>query len=80
MRLLLSTIIVACISACSGEVPGPEAKSQAEKLTREGPATFATYDVLFGGTNVGALTVTENGTKVSIDFGFSNNGRGASSQ
>ncbi len=80
MRLLLSIIIVACISACSGEAPGPEATSPPDKLTREAPATFATYDVLFGGTNVGALTVTENGTKVSIDFGFSNNGRGASSQ
>lgn len=41
--------------------------------------TSAVYSVLFGGTQVGSTTVTTNGNQLSIDYGFENNGRGASS-
>lgn len=37
------------------------------------------YEIIFGGTDVGDLVVNRSGDKIEIDFGFSNNGRGASS-
>jgi imidazolonepropionase-like amidohydrolase len=38
------------------------------------------YDVLLGGTDVGDLVVNSHKNQFSIDYGFSNNGRGASSK
>jgi hypothetical protein len=38
------------------------------------------FKVIFGGTNVGGMTVNRDGQNIDIDFSFSNNGRGASSQ
>jgi hypothetical protein len=37
------------------------------------------FDVLFAGTDVGDLVVKRNNNTFDIDFGYSNNGRGASS-
>ena len=37
------------------------------------------YEVLFGGIDVGDLKVIHKGNDITVDFGFSNNGRGASS-
>ncbi|MFT6268001.1 MAG: imidazolonepropionase-like amidohydrolase [Alphaproteobacteria bacterium] len=41
-------------------------------------ATTEKFDVLFGGSDVGDLVVKRNNNQFDIDFGFSNNGRGAS--
>jgi hypothetical protein len=38
------------------------------------------FKVIFGGTDVGGMTVNRDGQNIDIDFSFSNNGRGASSQ
>lgn len=43
-------------------------------------ASTVTYSVIFGGTKVGEAVVTKTGNQVNIDYGFENNGRGASSQ
>lgn len=37
------------------------------------------FDVMLGGTDVGDIVVNRNGKQFEIDYGFSNNGRGASS-
>ncbi|MDC8832234.1 amidohydrolase family protein [Alteromonas gilva] len=79
MRLRFLTAAIVLVTACSGEAPtakqdhNPPSESQQD-------ATTAAYKVIFGGTDVGSLTVTNNGTVISLDYGFSNNGRGASSQ
>ena len=41
--------------------------------------TSEKFEVLLGGTDVGDLTVVRKNNQLDIDFGFSNNGRGASS-
>lgn len=76
MRLTITATMLACLTACSGEAP-----TQADNQTTSSQQTTtnAAYDVMFGGTDVGDLTIANNGTKISVDFGFSNNGRGASS-
>ncbi|WP_434931631.1 amidohydrolase family protein [Shewanella sp. HL-SH5] len=38
------------------------------------------FSVIFGGTDVGGMTVNRDGQNIDVDFSFSNNGRGASSQ
>ncbi|WP_434938263.1 amidohydrolase family protein [Shewanella sp. HL-SH8] len=38
------------------------------------------FKVIFGGTDVGGMTVNRDGQNIDVDFSFSNNGRGASSQ
>ncbi|NVK54966.1 MAG: amidohydrolase family protein [Alteromonadaceae bacterium] len=67
------------VTACSGEAPSVNHPNNPNTATQEN-ATKAAYKVIFGGTEVGNLTITNNGTMVSLDYGFSNNGRGASSQ
>ncbi|UJF23391.1 amidohydrolase family protein [Shewanella sp. OMA3-2] len=38
------------------------------------------FNVIFGGTDVGGMTVDRDGQNIDIDFSFSNNGRGASAK
>ena len=77
MRLTITAIVLTCLTACSGEPP----TGQNDTLTgqRDAGDSSVTFDVLFGGTDVGDLVVGNNGTKMTIDYGFSNNGRGAES-
>ena len=75
MRLIFTVAILALLTACS-EKSSPQSDTIGGV---ENTTTTAAYDVMFGGTDVGDLTLTDNGTKTLIEFGFSNNGRGASS-
>lgn len=45
----------------------------------EAPEATETFAVLFGGTKVGSLVIKHENEKQFIEYGFSNNGRGASS-
>ena len=72
LSLLLSTLLL--LGAC-GQAPVQENTPSIETLPEP-----EKYSVIFGGTEVGDLTVTFSEQRMAIDFGFENNGRGASSQ
>ncbi len=76
LTLLFSALLV--LAACSQQ-PTVEQSSADAKPPPPNKETHQ-FSVLFGGTKVGDMTVLENGQKLDIDFGFDNNGRGASSQ
>lgn len=69
---LISFLSFSCLylSACS---------QQNDSEPTKAPALTEKYEVLFGGTDVGDLEVIRTGSKLDINFAFSNNGRGASS-
>ncbi|WP_026375966.1 amidohydrolase family protein [Aestuariibacter salexigens] len=73
LLILLSTLLLA--TACT---QAPQQPSDA--TTPPEPAVQESFSVLFGGTKVGQLTVSGSAQQLSIDYGFENNGRGASSQ
>lgn len=77
MRKIIAMCAAAGLTACSGEVPQPEATA-ADTQAKAGHT--AEYNVLFGGTDVGDMTISQSGTLIDIRYGFSNNGRGASSE
>lgn len=70
---LISVLFISFVllAACSQQ-------NEAASSISEKPITEK-YEVIFGGTDVGDMLVNRSGNKVEIDFGFSNNGRGASS-
>ncbi|MBY6192057.1 amidohydrolase family protein [Microbulbifer agarilyticus] len=72
MRTLTTCLFLLALFGCSK--PADEVGSTKENKTEE------TFSVMFGGTTVGDMAVVRTGNQLQIDFGFSNNGRGASSQ
>ncbi|WP_395339614.1 amidohydrolase family protein [Ningiella sp. W23] len=75
LRFALALFTLALsISACSPsrDITIEPSKQSPAVLTNE------RYDVLLGGIDVGDLTLERNGNQLNIDYGFSNNGRGAS--
>ena len=72
-HLTLSLLCLALFS-CS---PADKAQALANKPTTS--PSSETYAVLFGGVKVGELNVEKINNELSIDYGYSNNGRGASS-
>lgn len=77
MRLTTTAAVLTCLTACSGEVPNEQ--NNASDSQQSTTNLNVTFDVLFGGTDVGDLVIADNGTKMSVEYGFSNNGRGATS-
>ena len=71
--LLVISITAILVSACSSKQEALLSPVKPELINNEH------YEVLFGGTDVGDLVVKRDGDTLNIDFGFSNNGRGASS-
>lgn len=78
MRLSLIGLFVAGLTACSGEPP--TTTSNTTEAQQSSVSTIRQYNVLFGGTDVGDMTITQKGPVIDINYGFSNNGRGASSE
>lgn len=78
MRLSFYAIALVSLAACTGESPQEKADSVSSQMS--GPAVTHSYNVLFGGTDVGDMTISQNGTVIDVSYGFSNNGRGASSE
>lgn len=78
MRKLIVLLTLTGLAACSGEAPvsSDTTASQSQQPRVE----TASYNVLFGGTDVGDMTISQSGTLIDISYGFSNNGRGASSE
>lgn len=68
--MLLCSLLV--ISACTKQTANLYSKN-------DNNITIEKFDVLFGGTDVGDLNVKRHNNQFEIDFGFNNNGRGASS-
>ena len=78
MRLSLIGLMVAGLTACSGEAPTSTSTTTESQVSTT--SVTQQYNVLFGGTDVGDMTITQNGPVIDINYGFSNNGRGASSE
>ena len=78
MRKLIVLLTLTGLAACSGEAPinTENAAVEGQQQTTQ----IARFNVLFGGTDVGDMTISQSGTLVDISYGFSNNGRGASSE
>ena len=75
MKKLALLTFTAALTACSGpaEQTGSDSQTQPQK------STTTHFDMYLGGTDVGDMDITRTGNKIDIDYGFSNNGRGASS-
>ena len=71
--LVLSTVLI--LSSCSKQTPVPPLATPSEVESQS-----ESYVVMFGGIEVGEMTVDTIDNQLIIDFGFDNNGRGASSQ
>ncbi|MEG3766360.1 amidohydrolase family protein [Alteromonas sp. 14N.309.X.WAT.G.H12] len=70
--LILMTLFA--LGACT-----PNEDPEVTLTADETPEATETFAVLFGGTKVGSLVIKHENEKQFIEFGFSNNGRGASS-
>ena len=75
MKKLALLTFTAALTACSG--PGEQTGSDSQ--TQPQKSTTTHFDMYLGGTDVGDMDITRTGNKIDIDYGFSNNGRGASS-
>lgn len=76
MNTIQSSILAFTILVITG-YPG-QSKPVAKALEVELPVDQ--YKVIFGGTEVGGMSVSRAAKALNIDFSYSNNGRGASSQ
>ena len=78
MRKLIVLLTLTGLAACSGEAPVSSDTTASQ--SQQPQVETASYNVLFGGTDVGDMTISQSGTLIDISYGFSNNGRGASSE
>lgn len=68
-------VMFACSKQPTQEETSPDDSQQNKEIVSE-----QRFSVLFGGTKVGDMKVTQESGQLSLDYGFDNNGRGASSQ
>ncbi|WP_296050745.1 amidohydrolase family protein [uncultured Alteromonas sp.] len=78
MRKLIMLLALTGVAACSGEAP--MTSDTGDSPSQATPAQTTRFNVLFGGTDVGDMTISQSGTLIDIRYSFSNNGRGASSE
>lgn len=74
-----SLLLLICTLVTIGCSQAPKTESKAEQSVTEQTETTELYSVLLGGTKIGDAKITSVGNILSIDYGFENNGRGASS-
>ncbi|WP_052750247.1 amidohydrolase family protein [Arsukibacterium sp. MJ3] len=73
-KYIMLSILCFSLFGCS-----PSNKPVAQDSAQVSKQSSEHYAVLIGGNNVGALKIERLNNELSIDYGFSNNGRGASS-
>ncbi|WP_434951301.1 amidohydrolase family protein [Shewanella sp. HL-SH4] len=69
---MMYSVLLITLAGCSQQY------ASVEKAAVVQPAQEK-FKVIFGGTDVGGMTVNRDGQNIDVDFSFSNNGRGASS-
>lgn len=70
---MMYSVLLITMTGCSQQYASVEKASIVQPAQQK-------FSVIFGGTDVGGMTVNRDGQNIDIDFSFSNNGRGASSQ
>ncbi|WP_434926519.1 amidohydrolase family protein [Shewanella sp. HL-SH2] len=70
---IMYSVLLITIAGCSQQYASVEKAAVIQPAQQK-------FSVIFGGTDVGGMTVNRDGQNIDIDFSFSNNGRGASSQ
>ena len=75
IKIIISIIAAVMLTS----IVGCTKQSDTANTAKPAPANQENFRFLLGGTDVGSMTVNRNGKTLNIDYSFSNNGRGASS-
>lgn len=70
---VMYSVLLMTMAGCSQSYDAIEKASTVQPVQEN-------FNVIFGGTDVGGMTVNRDGHNIDIDFSFSNNGRGASTK